>query len=344
MRRAAICLLVAGWVALGQHTPEKDVLRIGPGIRSPKLIHKTEPSYSSAARDAHVQGLVLLQIVVDEKGLPQDITVLSPLGFGLDEKAIEAVSAWRFKPGEKGGWPVKIQATVEISFRFAGDAFDEKAEQRRMQFNAIMARIRKDPSTKPSEKEVAAIEDSAKHKSAAARYVLGKWQREGFGVPKDEAAGLANIQQAADLNFGPALYFVGKAQMEGDAVPKDFEKGLGLVRDAAVLGSVEAQYFLGESYAHGTGVELEVDRAKRYFRLCAAAGVAACQFRLGQLLMGGGAERKESDWVQGIAWWELAEGHGYGPAKGVAASEEAKLTQEQRDWVARLKGQLEWKD
>jgi TonB family protein len=54
---------------------------------------------------------------VDEKGMPQQLRVLRPLGLGLDEKAIEAVQKWRFKPGVKDGKAVAVAATIEVNFR-----------------------------------------------------------------------------------------------------------------------------------------------------------------------------------------------------------------------------------
>jgi len=66
---------------------------------------------------AKYSGTVLLSIVVDERGIPRDIRVVRPLGLGLDEKAIEAVRHWRFRPGMKNGRPVNVRATVEVSFR-----------------------------------------------------------------------------------------------------------------------------------------------------------------------------------------------------------------------------------
>jgi periplasmic protein TonB len=91
--------------------------RIGGDVSAPQLISKVEPEYSEEARKAKFSGSVLLSIVVDEHGLPRDIKVIRPLGLGLDEKAVEAVSRWRFRPGVKGGRPVATQAQVEVNFR-----------------------------------------------------------------------------------------------------------------------------------------------------------------------------------------------------------------------------------
>ena len=91
--------------------------RIGGEVSAPTIVSKIEPEYSEEARKAKYSGSVLLSIVVDEHGLPRDIRVLRPLGLGLDEKAVEAVSHWRFLPGKKGGVPVAVQAQVEVNFR-----------------------------------------------------------------------------------------------------------------------------------------------------------------------------------------------------------------------------------
>jgi TonB family protein len=91
--------------------------RIGGEVAAPVLISKAEPEYSEEARRAKYSGSVLLTIVVDQNGVPRDIRVVRPLGLGLDEKAIEAVRKWRFRPGAKGGRAVAVQAQVEVSFR-----------------------------------------------------------------------------------------------------------------------------------------------------------------------------------------------------------------------------------
>ena len=93
------------------------VYRIGGGVSDPVPIFKPEPEYSEEARKAKFQGAVLLAIVIDEQGRTRDIRVLRPLGLGLDEKAIEAVTKWRFRPSMKDGRPVPVMANVEVNFR-----------------------------------------------------------------------------------------------------------------------------------------------------------------------------------------------------------------------------------
>ncbi len=60
---------------------------------------------------------MLLSVVVDETGKPTSIKVIRPLGWGLDEKAIESLSQWKFKPSTKDGAPVPVQAQIEVTFR-----------------------------------------------------------------------------------------------------------------------------------------------------------------------------------------------------------------------------------
>ena len=91
--------------------------RIGGGVSAPAVLAKIEPEYSEEARKAKFQGTVTLYIEVDENGKPKNLRVLRALGLGLDEKAIEAVSRWKFRPGQKDGKPVTVAATVEVNFR-----------------------------------------------------------------------------------------------------------------------------------------------------------------------------------------------------------------------------------
>jgi TonB family protein len=91
--------------------------RVGGGVSAPVLLSKVEPEYSEEARKAKYQGTVLLYIEVDPSGTARNIRVVRSLGLGLDEKAMEAVKKWKFKPGYKNGRPVTVVATIEVNFR-----------------------------------------------------------------------------------------------------------------------------------------------------------------------------------------------------------------------------------
>ncbi len=93
------------------------VYRVGGGVSAPQILHQVDPEYSEEARKAKYGGAVLLQLVVDASGRVRDVSVVRSLGLGLDEKAIEAVNKWTFKPGMKNGVPVSVRATVEVNFR-----------------------------------------------------------------------------------------------------------------------------------------------------------------------------------------------------------------------------------
>jgi TPR repeat protein len=170
-------------------------------------------------------------------------------------------------------------------------------------------------------------------------YTVGTWQIKGEHLPKDPAEGLALIQKAAAKNHGPALYEIAIRQLEGRDLERDVKAGLNTMHEASVLGSPKAQFYLGGIYENGNGVERDIDRARRYFRLCAAQGLAVCQFRLGSLLLAA-SDRSERDYVQALAWFQLAGERGISDAMDIAEKETAKLTPAQTAWMNKLKSQL----
>jgi TonB family protein len=93
------------------------VFRVGGGVSAPRAIYSPDPEYSEEARKAKFQGTCVLALVVGPDGRPRDIHVVRSLGLGLDEKAIEAVSKWKFEPSMKDGKPVASQISVEVDFR-----------------------------------------------------------------------------------------------------------------------------------------------------------------------------------------------------------------------------------
>jgi len=89
----------------------------GADVSKPIPIYKPEPTYSEEARKAKYQGAVELWIVVDATGNVSDVRVARPLGMGLDEKAVEAVRTWKFKPAYRNRIPVRVRVMVEVVFR-----------------------------------------------------------------------------------------------------------------------------------------------------------------------------------------------------------------------------------
>jgi periplasmic protein TonB len=87
------------------------------GVTPPQLVYKVEPEFSEAARKAKHQGVVVLTIEVDPSGNVRNVRVRQSLGLGLDEKAIDAVSHWRFRPGILDGKPVTTEAVVQVNFQ-----------------------------------------------------------------------------------------------------------------------------------------------------------------------------------------------------------------------------------
>jgi TonB family protein len=83
----------------------------------PTLLDAPPPEYTDEARRAELEGAVAVSLVVGENGKARDLHVVRPLGLGLDEKAIEAVSRWRFAPAVLNGHGMAVPATVEVTFR-----------------------------------------------------------------------------------------------------------------------------------------------------------------------------------------------------------------------------------
>jgi periplasmic protein TonB len=92
------------------------IFHVGGGVSAPRAIYAPEPEFSEEARKAKYQGVCTLGLVVDANGRPENIRVLSSLGMGLDEKAIEAVKNWKFEPAMKDGHPVAVEIAVEVDF------------------------------------------------------------------------------------------------------------------------------------------------------------------------------------------------------------------------------------
>jgi protein TonB len=91
-------------------------MHIGGSIRPPSVLFQVEPEFSEEARKAKFSGNVQIYLWVDEHGNPSHIRVTRGIGMGLDEKAVEAVRQYKFRPATQNGKPVKVDLYVDVMF------------------------------------------------------------------------------------------------------------------------------------------------------------------------------------------------------------------------------------
>jgi TonB family protein len=101
-------------------------LRVGGDVRAPVVVQKVEASYTEEARNARINGIVILEVVIGRDGLVKKASILKPLPFGLDQAAIDAVTQWKFKPGTLNDKPVDVIFNIVINFKLDQKAPDSE--------------------------------------------------------------------------------------------------------------------------------------------------------------------------------------------------------------------------
>jgi len=92
------------------------IRHVGGDVSQPVLLNQIQPEFSEEARRTKTPGVVTVGLIVDAKGMPQNVHVARGVGMGLDEKAIEAVKQYRFKPAMENGKPVAVEMNVIVDF------------------------------------------------------------------------------------------------------------------------------------------------------------------------------------------------------------------------------------
>ena len=113
-----IALLVCG-VAAQNDSPQQ--VQVSPGTSQGLLVYKVQPSYPPLARQARVQGTVVLHALIGKDGTIADLSVISghPM---LIQAAMDAVKQWRYKPYLLNGEPALVQTTINVNFELNGPA------------------------------------------------------------------------------------------------------------------------------------------------------------------------------------------------------------------------------
>jgi TonB family protein len=92
-------------------------MRPGGDVKPPQLLTVLDPASNDYAQKNNIAGMVFLRMVVDAQGRPGEVTIVRPIGFGLDEKAVEAVRHSVFRAGTFNGKPVSEVVNLQVTFR-----------------------------------------------------------------------------------------------------------------------------------------------------------------------------------------------------------------------------------
>lgn len=95
---------------------EVQAVRLTAAMVRPQVLHSVQPRYTEAGRKAGVQGAVIVEAIINERGKVTDIHVLRGLPAGLEQSAVDAVRQWTFKPATLDGRPVKVYFTLTVNF------------------------------------------------------------------------------------------------------------------------------------------------------------------------------------------------------------------------------------
>ena len=92
--------------------------RPGNGVESPTILFEKKPDYTADAMRLKVQGIVEVEAIVETDGTVGQVRIVRSLDdrWGLDQKALEAVRQWRFRPGTRQGKPVPVLVNIELTF------------------------------------------------------------------------------------------------------------------------------------------------------------------------------------------------------------------------------------
>jgi TonB family protein len=92
-------------------------LRVGGDVTPPRLLNRVEAPYTTEARRKRIQGIVIVEAIINRSGKVIRVRVLKPLPDGLDRSAADAVRQWTFLPGTLNGSPVDVVFNLTVNFR-----------------------------------------------------------------------------------------------------------------------------------------------------------------------------------------------------------------------------------
>ena len=152
--------------------------QVGSTETPPKAIYSPQVEYTAQAREAKLEGTCTVSLVVGVDGKPSNVVVVKKLGMGLDERAVEAVSQWKFEPGRRNGNPVISRLKLDLQFRLFGSDTQKFFD----------------------------LSEKANGGDANAEFELANAFFQGKDIPKDETKGLALLDRAARSGHAQAQF------------------------------------------------------------------------------------------------------------------------------------------
>ena len=163
-------------------------------VTPPIPVHTPDAKYPAESRQAGIQGTSLLSLIVRADGVPRDIRVVRKLDDTLDERALETVRTWRYKPAVKNDQPVEVEIVAKVLFRLT----DERHQK------------------------IADLWNRSDAADPKAEWALYKAYRDGEGVPQDIPLALWFLKRAADWNLPEAQFQMGEHFYENPDGPRDY--------------------------------------------------------------------------------------------------------------------------
>jgi protein TonB len=93
-----------------------EIVELGPGVKSPRLMKEVKPTYPKDVMNAGIQGMVTVDAVVLTDGTVGDVKVTKSLHAEIDREAIRTVRKWLFRPATREGEPVPVKVEIEMQF------------------------------------------------------------------------------------------------------------------------------------------------------------------------------------------------------------------------------------
>lgn len=92
-------------------------IQVGGDVKAPERIVAPQPQYTEIARKARIQGVVIVQAIIDKEGNVTNVKVLKGLPMGLEEAAVNAIKQWKFRPATLNGKPVVVYYNLTVNFK-----------------------------------------------------------------------------------------------------------------------------------------------------------------------------------------------------------------------------------